>query len=109
MLGVNRTLVGVYADSSAIGGADALDRYALKDPDALLLGYGSQGHRGVDRRGLAIAGQPNATDNPLGVEQRVASTEVLGGDYLNVHVKGVGHTGAPDEFLHSFRVVGHAE
>ena len=109
VLGVDRALVGVHADGTAVGGADALDRDALEDPGAPLPGHGGHGHGGVHGRCLTVAGQPDATDDAFRVQERVPTAQVLGGDDLDFHAEGVGHAGTPHQLLHALRVVGHAE
>ena len=109
VLGVDGSLIGVDADRPAIGGADAFDGHAFEDPGAPLLGHVGHGHGGVHWRGLTVSGQPDTSHDAVGVQQRIAGAQVVGGDDFHLDAERVGHAGAPHQLLHAFRVVGHAE
>ena len=108
VLSVNQSPVGIHADRPAVRGAYPLHRDSLDDASSTFLGHVGQGHGRVNRRGLPITGDPNAAHNAVRVEERPASDHLVGVDDIDVNVEAAGHTGAPDQFFHALRVIGHA-
>ena len=105
-LGLDLTLFGDHAGDFAVGNFQVRYRNAFDDSGPTGLGPFGQGHRGVYRRGLTVAGQVQRPDEIVGTHQRPQFTRLVEVDHPGLNTDPFCHRRAAQDFFPALFVVG---
>ena len=98
-LGVDAALLGVDAGYGTVLRAQPGDGCVLDDAHAPASGALGQGHGGVHRGGVAVAGNVQRADEVVGADQRPTLAQFVHADLAGLHPDRDGHGRAPPDLL----------